>query len=103
MRLTKLDPRIVRHVLALLCIALLLPACGLASRQGSLDAGLKYQASGKYRAAYIEAKKVLQRDDKNGDAWLLLGQSSLMLGNPKDALSDLENAKTKDGHFYSVI
>src|SRR6185437_8597216 len=43
--------------------------------------------------AYIEAKKVLQHDDKSGDAWLLLGKASLMLGNPKDALNDLQNAQ----------
>ena len=87
---------VVRHVLAVLCISVLLTGCGLASRNGSVDAGLKYQANGEYRAAYIEAKKVLQRDNKNGDAWLLLGQASLRLGNPKDALSDLESAKANN-------
>ena len=92
----KLHTRIVRHVLAVLCISLLLTGCGLASRNGSVDTGLKYQAKGEYRAAYIEAKKVLQRDNKNGDAWLLLGQASLRLGNPKDALSDLESAKANN-------
>ncbi len=77
----------------LLCTTLLLAGCGLASSHGSVDAGAKYQASGEYRAAYIEAKKVLQRDNKDGAAWLLLGQSSLMLGDPKDALSNLQNAR----------
>ncbi len=77
----------------MLCTSLLLSSCGLASGRGGLDAGLKYQASGQYRAAYIEAKKVLQRDDKNGTAWLLLGQASLKLGDPKEALNDLQKAK----------
>jgi putative PEP-CTERM system TPR-repeat lipoprotein len=81
----------LRHGLVVVAMALLLAACG--SGKGSVETGLKYQDSGKYRAAYIEAKKVLQRDDKNGDAWLLLGKSSLMLGNPKDALNELGNAK----------
>ncbi len=93
MRLIRLNTRIVRHGLALLCAALSLSGCGLASRQGSVDAGIRYQAKGEYRAAYIEAKKVLQRDNKNGEAWLLLGQASLMLGNPADTLSELQNAK----------
>lgn len=93
MRLTKLKTRAIRHGLALLCISLLLSGCGLAKGQGNLDAGEKYQASGQYRAAYIEAKKVLQRDSKNGKAWLLLGQASLMLGNPADASSELDKAK----------
>lgn len=93
MRLIKLNTRIVHYGLALLCATLLLSSCGITSRHGSVDAGIKYQANGEYRAAYIEAKKVLQRDSKNGEAWLLLGQASLMLGNPKDALSELQNAE----------
>ncbi|HUH31649.1 MAG TPA: tetratricopeptide repeat protein, partial [Rhodanobacter sp.] len=93
MRLSKFNTWVVRHGVALLCASLLLSGCGLVGGRGGLDAGLKYQAKGEYRAAYIEAKKVLQRDNKNGEAWLLLGQASLMLGNPKDALSELENAK----------
>ncbi|MDE2154331.1 MAG: PEP-CTERM system TPR-repeat protein PrsT [Xanthomonadaceae bacterium] len=93
MRSIKLNTWIVRHGSVLLCVNLLLSGCGLTSGHASLDAGAKYQAKGEYRAAYIEAKKVLQRDGKNGNAWLLLGQASLMLGDPKDALSDLQNAK----------
>lgn len=82
-----------RRVLVLVSIGLMLGGCGLGSGKGSVAAGLRYQDGGKYRAAYIEAKKVLQRDDKNGDAWLLLGESSLMLGNPKDALNELDKAR----------
>ncbi len=93
MRLIKLNTWVVRHAAAVLCASLLLSACGLASGRGGLDAGLKYQASGQYRAAYIEAKKALQKDNKNGKAWLLLGHASLMMGDPKDALNDLQNAK----------
>jgi tetratricopeptide (TPR) repeat protein len=93
MRMIKLNSWTTRRRFALLCVGLLLGGCGLTGRHGSLAAGNKYQASGQYRAAYIEAKKVLQREDKNGDAWLLLGQASLMLGNPKDALSELQNAQ----------
>ena len=89
----KLKSWAARRRFALLCIGLLLGGCGLTGRHGSVAAGVKYQASGQYRAAYIEAKKVLQRDSKNGDAWLLLGQASLMLGNPKDALGELQNAQ----------
>jgi len=81
----------LRSGLVLIAMGLLLAGCG--SGKGSVAAGLKYQESGKYRAAYIEAKKVLQRDDKNGEAWLLLGESSLMLGNSKDALNELDQAK----------
>lgn len=93
MFLTKLNTGAIRHGLALLCISLLLIGCGLAKERGSLDAGAKYQANGEYRAAYIEAKKVLQRDSKNGNAWLLLGQASLMLGDPADALGSLQKAR----------
>ena len=93
MRMIKLNTWAVRHGLLLLCASLLMSGCGLASGRSGLDAGLKYQASGQYRAAYIEAKKVLQRDNKNGDAWLLLGQASLMLGDPQSALNELQNAQ----------
>jgi putative PEP-CTERM system TPR-repeat lipoprotein len=93
MRVTKLNVRAIRQGLALVCITFLLGSCGLGKSHGDLNTGAKYQASGQYRAAYIEAKKVLQRDSKNGEAWLLLGQASLMLGNTNDALSELEKAK----------
>ena len=93
MRMIKWNSWAVRHGLLLLCASLLMSGCGLASGRSGLDAGLKYQASGQYRAAYIEAKKVLQRDNKNGDAWLLLGQASLMLGDPQSALNELQNAQ----------
>ena len=83
----------VRRGLLALSISLLLAACGLTSRTDGLADGARNQAEGKYRAAYIEAKKVLQKDSKNGQAWLLLGRASLMLGDPKDALNDLQNAK----------
>ena len=74
------------------CCALSFAGCGAYSH-GSVAAGNEFAAHGKYRSAYIEAKKVLQRDSKNGAAWLLLGKSSLMLGNPRDALSELQNAR----------
>jgi putative PEP-CTERM system TPR-repeat lipoprotein len=89
----KLNAGAVRHGFTLLCLSLVLSGCGLLGGRGGLDAGLKYQASGEYRAAYIEAKKVLQRDNKNGNAWLLLGKASLMLGDPNAALNDLQNAQ----------
>ena len=93
MRWIQSNLRTARHGVALVCVILLLAGCGIASGRGSVDAGTRYFAEGKYRAAYIEAKKVLQRDDKNGDAWLLLGRASLMMGDPKDALGDIDKAK----------
>jgi putative PEP-CTERM system TPR-repeat lipoprotein len=88
----KLGTTAVRRGLVLLSVSLMLAACGGAGGKGNLDAGAKYQAGGEYRAAYIEGKKVLQRDHKNGEAWLLVGQASMMLGNLNDAISDLHNA-----------
>ncbi len=84
-----------RHVLVPACAGLLLvlAGCGLGNGHGNLASGVKYQEGGKYRAAYIEAKKILQKDGKNGEAWLLLGRASLMLGNPDDALSELGKAR----------
>ncbi|WEN15359.1 PEP-CTERM system TPR-repeat protein PrsT [Rhodanobacter sp. AS-Z3] len=93
MRKIKLNTQAIHQGLLVFCVSLMLSACGLAGREGGLAAGAKAQAEGKYRAAYIEAKKVLQQDNKNGAAWLLLGRASLMLGDVKDALNDLQNAK----------
>ena len=93
MRLIQSNLRTAHRGVALLCGILLLAGCGLASGRGSVDAGSRYLAQGKYRAAYIEAKKVLQRDQKNGQAWLLLGRASLMMGDPNDALGDFDKAK----------
>jgi putative PEP-CTERM system TPR-repeat lipoprotein len=88
-----LNTRLACRGLLVFSISLLLAACGLTGRTDGLAAGAKNQAEGKYRAAYIEAKKVLQKDSKNGQAWLLLGRASLGLGDPKDALNDLQNAR----------
>lgn len=82
-----------RFLAVLLCVALL-SACGVNGAHGSVSAGNQYLAHGKYRAAYIEAKKALQKNEANGKAWLLLAKASLMLGNPNDALSDLGNAQS---------
>lgn len=93
MRTNNLNAKAAGRGWVMVCVGLLLGGCGLAGGHGSIAAGARYQADGQYRAAYIEAKKVLQRDEKNGDAWLLLGQASLMLGNPRDARSELQNAE----------
>jgi len=92
MSITLFHSRTPRCVLAVICAGLVLAACGLADR-GSLASGTEYQAEGKYSAASIEAKKVLQREQNNGDAWLLLGKASLMLGKPMDAIDDLDKAR----------
>lgn len=84
--------RVMLHFGVLALCAMLLAGCGLGSR-GSVAAGNEFAAHGQYRAAYIEAKKVLQKDNNNGAAWLLLGRASLMLGNPRDALNELQNAQ----------
>jgi putative PEP-CTERM system TPR-repeat lipoprotein len=86
----KWNSRFAGGVLTLLCGSLLLAGC---AHGGNLDVGHKYQDQGKYRAAYIEAKKTLQHNNKDGNAWLLLGRSALMLGDPKNALADLGHAK----------
>ena len=82
-----------RRWLPAVWIAVALGGCGQAGNQSNLAVGETYEANGQYRAAYIEAKKVLQHDARNGKAWLLLGRASLRLGNPLDAFNDLQEAK----------
>ncbi|HEX7325899.1 MAG TPA: XrtA/PEP-CTERM system TPR-repeat protein PrsT [Rhodanobacteraceae bacterium] len=93
MHMTGFHNQRVNRILAVLGTALLLAGCGIARGHGSVAAGDKFQAEGKYRAAYIEAKKVLQHDAKDSAAWVLLGKASLMLGNPNDAQNELDHAK----------
>lgn len=80
------------RIIAVACACILVAACGVFGRHGSVAAGQKDFDAGNYRAAYIEATKVLRSDKKNGPAWLLQGKASLMLGNPHDALGELQQA-----------
>lgn len=83
-----------RLLLVTIAVALSVSACGAGGEGGALHAGEQFFANGQYRAAYIKAKKALQRNSSNGAAWLLLGKASLMLGDPSDALHELQNAKS---------
>lgn len=93
MRASKLNASTLPLTAILLLLALILGSCSISGSKGSLDAGKSFLAEGKYRAAYIEAKKVLQHDEKNGQAWLLLARATMMLGDPNSALADLQHAR----------
>lgn len=84
---------------AAVIMMVLLGACGAKGGNDNRGAAGNNLAAGHYRAAYIEAKKILQRDGKNAPAWLLLGKATLMLGDPKQAVSDLQHADSNGVPF----
>ncbi|HET7268488.1 MAG TPA: XrtA/PEP-CTERM system TPR-repeat protein PrsT [Oleiagrimonas sp.] len=90
MSTNRLHARLLHWVLAPVCAGLVLAGCG---NHGSVADAARYQAAGEYRSAYIEAKKVLQRQSTNAKAWLALGNAKLMMGKPRNALKDFEKAR----------
>ncbi|HET7306592.1 MAG TPA: XrtA/PEP-CTERM system TPR-repeat protein PrsT [Gammaproteobacteria bacterium] len=49
--------------------------------------------TGEYRTSLIQLKNLLQKQPENGEAWLMLGRASLMLGSPADAETELRKAE----------
>ncbi len=81
------------HGIAALGIILALAACG-----AGIDSEHRYAAAaesrdgGEYRTAMIELKNLLQDDPEHAEARLMLGEVSLLLGQPVDAQKELERA-----------
>ena len=81
--------------LLLLTMMLTLGACGEQgpSAEESLQRARDFAAKGDERAAVIELKNALQKDSRNADARLMLGQAYVSLGNGPGALKELEQAR----------
>jgi putative PEP-CTERM system TPR-repeat lipoprotein len=74
-----------------LCL-LVLAACRNDDPARLLASARAYQAKGDHRAAIIELKNVAQQQPDNGEARLLLGQSSLVVGDAPSAEKELRKA-----------
>ena len=82
-----------RRLSAVVPALLVLTACGLGMTSAErLDRGQSAFADGDHRAAAIDARSVLQKEPDNLSARLLLGRSSLRLGDPESARKELERA-----------
>ncbi|MEE4350897.1 MAG: XrtA/PEP-CTERM system TPR-repeat protein PrsT [Pacificimonas sp.] len=90
------------HILASAAVvalaAPLLPTAALADEQTeAADSGYQEAfrsfAAGDYRTARVQLLNVIQRDDDNSLARILLARTSLALGNPVEAQTQLERAE----------
>jgi len=86
-------PTLRKAWFAALSTLLVLPACGLGMDNADrLERGQQAYESADYRAAIIDAKNILINDPDNVDARLLLGRSSLRIGDPRSAEKELRRA-----------
>lgn len=77
----------------LLLTVLLLSGCGLGmTAQDRLDRGTAAYQAGDYRAAIIDAKNILQDEPDNMAARILLGRSSIAVGDAVSAELELRRA-----------
>ncbi|HSO48612.1 MAG TPA: XrtA/PEP-CTERM system TPR-repeat protein PrsT, partial [Rhizobiaceae bacterium] len=79
---------------ALLAIAasMALSACGRDDPNTLIVSARDYQANGDHQAAIIQLNNVLQKQPENGEARLLLGRSSLMIGDAPSAEKEFRKA-----------
>ena len=77
-----------------LCIALLLTACGQQSEQDLLASAQSYLDKGDPKAASIQLKSALQKNDRNGQARFMLG--SALLGTGELVAANVELRKASD-------
>ncbi len=72
---------------------LLFSGCGLAmSDEDRLDRAAESAAAGDHRAAIVDARDVLTRDPSNARARILLGQSSIAVGDWASAEKEIRRA-----------
>ena len=78
--------------LALAVMSMLLFACGNQSSEELIASARAYEAKGDHKAAIIQLKNALQQQPAHGEARLLLGRSSLEVGDPVAAQRELRKA-----------
>ncbi len=81
-----------RTALLVACASLTLAACRNENPADLIRSARDYQAKGEHQAAIIQLKNVVQKQPENGEARLLLGQSSLIVGDPVTAEKEFRRA-----------
>ena len=81
-----------RLVLAALLGTAVLAGCGKESAADLIRSARDYQAKGQHPAAIIQLKNAIQKQPENGEARLLLGQSSLAIGDSASAEKEFRRA-----------
>jgi putative PEP-CTERM system TPR-repeat lipoprotein len=77
---------------ALLALAVTLAACSRSDPSQLLQSARDYQAKDEHAAAVIQLRNAVQKQPDNGEARLLLGQSSLQVGDPVTAEKEFRKA-----------
>ena len=81
-----------RLFLAALLGSVVLTACRNESSSDLIRSARDYQAKGDHKAAIIQLKNAVQKQPDNGEARLLLGKSSLAVGDPATAEKEFRKA-----------
>lgn len=110
-----------RSAILILSVCLALGGCGLGmSAEDKVDRAQQALDDGEYRAAIIDAKAVLQQDDRNARARVVLGEASVAVGdgatgekelrraidlgaNPKTVSASLGRALLQQGKFEDAL
>ena len=73
--------------------AALLAGCTRESTSDLIRSAREYQAKGEHQAAIIQLKNALQKQPDSAEARFLLGESSLIIGEPATAEKEFRKAE----------
>jgi len=94
--------RVLRGVVLAAALGAALTACRNESSGDLIRSAREYQAKGDHPAAIIQLKNAIQKQPDNGEARLLLGQSTLAVGDPATAEKEFRRA-TEYGQPVSAV
>ena len=84
--------KVLRGFVLAMALGAALTACRNESSSDLIRSARDYQAKGDHQAAIIQLKNAIQKQPDNGEARLLLGRSSLVIGDPATAEKEFRKA-----------
>lgn len=105
----KIQKAVLAKYLALFLSTFLITSCGNETEKTAdvvashLERSKAYQDQGQYRAAIIEARNIIKKDQNNNVGYLQLAQMYITLGNHKAASSLLENIPTPNAESQLLL
>ena len=84
--------KVLRGLVLAAALGAVLTACRNESSGDLIRSAREYQAKGDHSAAIIQLKNAIQKQPENGEARLLLGQSTLAVGDPATAEKEFRRA-----------
>ena len=94
--------KVLCEVVLAAALAATLTGCRNESSGDLIRSAREYQAKGDHPAAIIQLKNAIQKQPDNGEARLLLGQSTLAIGDPATAEKEFRRA-AEYGQLPSVV